>query len=61
MNIASSGVLSVTQKIEDIEKSAGETGTSADQVLHAANELTQLSDTLKSSVDQFLKKLRTGS
>ncbi|MCB1839407.1 MAG: nitrate- and nitrite sensing domain-containing protein [Alphaproteobacteria bacterium] len=56
---ASQGAQQVSQIIIEVQKGAGETGSSADAVLGAANELAQLSDNLKSSVNQFLKQVRS--
>ena len=42
-----------------MQKSAGETGSSADAVLGAAQEVAKLSDNLKVSVDEFLTQIRS--
>ncbi|MFK7838687.1 MAG: methyl-accepting chemotaxis protein, partial [Bdellovibrionales bacterium] len=55
---ASLGVQQVAQIIVEVEKSAGETGASADAVLGAAKEVSELSENLKGSVDQFLDQIR---
>lgn len=55
---ASQGVQQVAQIIVDVQKGAGETGTSAQAVLEASREVARLSDRLKHSVDQFLDKIR---
>lgn len=57
---ASQGVQNVTQIIVDVQRGAGETGSSADAVLTAATELAELSETLKGSVHAFLDKIRSG-
>lgn len=57
---ASQGVSQVASTIIDVQKSTEETGQSASAVLEAANELTQLSETLKSSVESFVKSIRAG-
>ena len=56
---ASQGVQQVAQIIVDVQKGAGETGTSADAVLGAAKEVAELSENLKGQVDQFLDTIRT--
>ncbi len=56
---ASQGVQNVSHIIVDVRKGAGETGSSADAVLGAAKEVSELSENLKSSVDQFLDEIRT--
>ena len=56
---ASEGVQQVAQIIVDVQKGAGETGTSADAVLGAAKEVAELSENLKGQVDQFLDTIRT--
>ena len=55
---ASQGVQQVSQIIVEVQKGAGETGTSADAVLGAAKEVSELSENLKGSVDQFLDQIR---
>jgi methyl-accepting chemotaxis protein len=55
---ASQGVQNVSQIIVEVQKGAGETGASADAVLGAAKEVSQLSENLKGSVDRFLYKIR---
>jgi len=55
---ASQGVQNVSHVIIDVQKGAGETGASANAVLGAAKEVSELSENLKSSVDQFLDKIR---
>ncbi len=56
---ASQGVQQVSQIIVEVQRGAGETGMSADDVLTAAKEVSELSETLKSSVDQFLAGIRS--
>lgn len=56
---ASQGVQNVSQIIIEVQEGAGETGSSADAVLGAAKEVSELSENLKGSVDQFLDKIRT--
>lgn len=58
---ASNGVQQVSQIIMDVKKGAEETGTSSDTVLTAANEVAKLAGNLKSSVDEFLLQIRSGS
>ncbi len=58
---ASQGVNNVSQIITDVQKGAGETGESADAVLGAAKEVSQLSENLKGSVDQFLDTIRNNN
>ncbi len=57
---ASQGAQNVSQVIIEVQKGAGETGTSADAVLGAAEELAELSENLKGSVDGFLNGIRSG-
>jgi len=56
---ASQGVHQVSEIIAEVQKGAGKTGSSADDVLTAASEVSELSETLKSSVDKFLDEIRT--
>jgi methyl-accepting chemotaxis protein len=58
---ASQGVQNVSQIITDVQKGANDTGTSANTVLSAANEVSELSKGLKGSVDQFLSKIKNNS
>lgn len=55
---ASMGVQQVAQVIMEVQKGASETGTSADAVLSASNDLSQLSDQLRGSVKSFLDGIR---
>jgi methyl-accepting chemotaxis protein len=57
----SQGVSSVTQIILDVQDGATQTGASADDVLCAAREVSELSENLKNSVNQFLDTVRSGS
>ncbi len=56
---ASQGVQQVTEIIVEVQTGASETGSSADDVYAAAKEVSELSETLKSSVDQFLDEVRS--
>ena len=58
---ASQGTAQVASIIQEVQKGASETGTSADAVLGAAKEVSDLSEPLKGSVDQFLNKIRGDS
>jgi methyl-accepting chemotaxis protein len=55
---ASSSVSSVADTITSVQAGAGETGTSADAVFTAANELAELSEKLKFSIDGFLDEIK---
>lgn len=55
---ASKGSQNVSEIIVEVQKGAGETGSSADAVLGAAQEMAELSENLKGSVDQFLDGIR---
>lgn len=55
---ASNGVQQVSQIILDVQKGAGETRSSADSVLDASKEVAQLSENLRSSVENFLSTVR---
>lgn len=57
---ASEGVQQVSTTIGNVQQSAEKTGTSADSVLGLANDVTNLSGTLKSSVNGFLETIRSG-
>ena len=57
---ASQGTAQVSQIITEVQKSAEETGASAESVLSNATEVANLSDTLKSSVNDFLNQIRGG-
>ncbi len=56
---ASQGVQNVTQIIHDVQEGSVETGQSADAVLEAAKEVSELSENLKGSVEEFLDKIRS--
>lgn len=56
---ASQGAQQVSQIIGDVLRGAQETGTSADNVLEASTEVSQLSEKLKMSVDEFLDRVRS--
>lgn len=56
---ASQGAQQVSQIIVDVQKGAEETGVSAESVLGAAEEMTTLSDTIKTAVDKFLGSIRS--
>jgi len=55
---ASQGVQQVSQTIVDVQTGAEQTGSSAGALLDAANEVSQLSEQLKHSVDSFLNDIR---
>lgn len=57
---AADGVKTVAQVICDVQRGAGETGSSADAVLSASNELAELSENLRRSVNLFLEQIRSG-
>lgn len=56
---ASAGVNRVTQIIMQVQKGAEQTGSSSDLVLNNAREVAQYSETLKNTVDLFLKKIQS--
>lgn len=56
---ASQGVQQVAQIIIEVQRGAGETGTSADLVLNAATEVANLSNNLQGSVANFLQTIRS--
>jgi methyl-accepting chemotaxis protein len=56
---ASKGVQQVSTIIEDVKEGAQTTESSSDNVLRAATEVASLSGSLQSSVDAFLKKVRS--
>lgn len=58
---ASNGVSDVTKVINDVQQGAQETGSAADAVLEASQEMSELSENLKASVDSFLSTIRSGS
>lgn len=55
---ASQGVQQVAQIIVEVQKGAGETGLSAQSVLTAARDVSELSENLKKSVQGFLNRIR---
>ncbi|MEQ9172378.1 MAG: HAMP domain-containing methyl-accepting chemotaxis protein [Rhodospirillales bacterium] len=57
---AATGAKTVNQTIHQVSISAKETGQSAGGILTAANDLSNRSTVLKSSVDTFLEKVRAG-
>lgn len=58
---ASQGAQQVSQIIGEVQSGAEETGSSAEAVLVAAQEVAQLSENLKGSVDGFLERVRGDS
>ena len=56
---ASQGVQQVAQIIIEVQRGAGETGTSADLVLNSAREVASLSETLQNAVVNFLETIRS--
>ena len=57
---AAAGAKTVNETIHQVSVSARETGQSAGGILTAANDLSNRSTVLKSSVDTFLEKVRAG-
>ncbi|MGH1378374.1 MAG: methyl-accepting chemotaxis protein [Alphaproteobacteria bacterium] len=55
---ASQGAMNVSQVIVNVQKGARDTGVSADNVLEASKEVSQLSDSLKRSIQDFLNSIR---
>lgn len=55
----SQGAEQVSQTITEVQGSAEQTGTSAEAVLHSAQEVAELSSNLKSSVNDFLNRIRS--
>jgi len=55
---ASEGAQQVSQIIIDVQRGAEETGSSAEAVLVAAQEVAKLSENLKGSVDAFVDRVR---
>jgi methyl-accepting chemotaxis protein len=55
---ASLGVQNVSKVIIEVQKGANITGTSADAVLNAAKEVSQISNRLKDEVDNFLGQIK---
>ena len=56
---AASGTQEVTANITSVRDAAGETGSAAQQVLSATQELSQQSEMLKAQVDAFLVEIRS--
>ena len=55
---AASGTIEVSANIADVTEAAGETGQAANQVLNAVNDLSQQTEVLRGSVDEFLERVR---
>ena len=55
---ASAGTKQVAGNVTAVSKTAAETGTSANEVLEAAGQLAQQSDSLRREVDQFIAQIR---
>lgn len=55
-----SGTVEVTSNIAGVNQAASETGHSGEQLLAAANELSQQSEFLNAEVGNFLQKVRAG-
>lgn len=55
---ASHGVRQVVEIIQQVQKAASETGTSADSVLSASKNMAEMAHDLKNVVSQFLDKIR---
>ena len=49
----------MSSNIAGVNQAAAETGTAADQVLAAAEQLSRQAETLRGDVDSFLAKVRT--
>ena len=58
MNSVSTRTETVSQNISQVSQMAGDTSRAITEVIAATNELSQQSEILKSSVDQFLLKIR---
>lgn len=56
---AASGTEEVSQNIDGVDRAASETGSAANQVLLASQELGNLSGTLKEEVDRFIGHIKT--
>ena len=56
---AASSTNDVSSNIADVTDVAGETGNAANQVLNAVNDLSQQTNVLRGSVDEFLNRVRT--
>jgi len=57
---AATGTQEITDNIATISHGSEETGAAAQQVLSAANELSQHSNSLSEEVEKFLNQVRTG-
>ena len=57
---AARGTGEVSSNITGVAKAASQTGAAASQVLGAAQDLAKQAETLRSSVDQFLARIRVG-
>ncbi len=55
---ASAGTQEVSGNIDAVTKTAGQTGSSAGEVLGAASQLSEQSDKLRQEVEQFITKVR---
>jgi methyl-accepting chemotaxis protein len=56
---ASAGTSEVTTNVAGVNQAAGETGTAATQVLGAAKEVAQQSETLRKQVERFLAEVKS--
>jgi methyl-accepting chemotaxis protein len=56
---AARGTQDVNQNIESVSRAAGETGTAANQVLGASQEMSRQAEGLRGEVDKFLQEVRT--
>jgi methyl-accepting chemotaxis protein len=56
---AARGTQDVNQNIESVSRAAGETGTAANQVLSASQEMSRQAEGLRGEVDKFLQEVRT--
>ena len=57
---AAAGTGEVSSNIAGVTQAAAETGASADEMLNAAQELSQQSELLRGEVDKFLSNIRNG-
>ncbi|MBF0334381.1 MAG: methyl-accepting chemotaxis protein, partial [Alphaproteobacteria bacterium] len=57
---AAAGTADVSNNISGVTRAAGEAGQVAEQVLHAAGELTRQADLLRGEVDRFVAGIRAG-
>jgi len=58
---AANGTTEVSTNIAGVQQAAGETGSSANDMLSAATELSQQSELLRGEVDKFLSNIRNDS